>query len=110
MSLGRQCMGGDVAVLTCDLQEGFDDDTVAIYIHGKRVFRQRHVTTMRMLGLARSFQIEAKEGFAILMILVETRELLWTDQLAVSDDVHLGISIVAGTLDVFRSDKALGYA
>jgi hypothetical protein len=99
-----------VAFLACDLQEGFDDDTVAVYMHGKRVFHKRHVTTMRLLGLAHSFQLTVEDGPTILMVVVATRKLLWTDRLTVGGEMHLGISIVDGALDVFRSDKALGYA
>jgi len=99
-----------LATLGFDFQEGFDDDTVAVYVDGERVFRRAHVTTQRLLGLAHSFHLERAEGPVMLLVLVETRRLIWSARMRVAADVYLGISVVDGQLDVFRADKGFGYA
>ena len=99
-----------MGILSVDLQEGFSDDTVVLHLNGEEVYRQEHVATMRILGLADSFTTNIEEGPATLDIAVETQGIARTVPLDVTGDIYLGVSLVAGDLETFVSSEALGYA
>ena len=93
-----------------DLQEGFSDDVVEIYVNGTKVLEKEGVTTKRMLGLALSSEIEVPDGALDIEVRVPTKNLAKTFSVASSDTSNLGISIQNGELKSITSKKRFGYA
>ena len=99
-----------MVTLTIDLQEGFQEDKVVLYVNGEEVYRKDQVRTKRLLGMAGSFTTEVETGSVNVEIRVETKHLAKTIPLEISDDTYLGISIVNGVIDHIVSDEPFGYA
>jgi len=97
------------ALLSVDLQEGFDNDTVIIRLNGQEVYREDGVATMRVLGLADTFSTAAEPGPATLEVVVESRGLAQTIPLEIGDHTHVGLSIVKGGIEAIASSEAFGY-
>jgi hypothetical protein len=101
--------GGEMVTLTIDLQEGFRDDKVVLYVNDKEVYRKNQVRTKRLLGMAASFTAEVETGPVNVEIRVETQDLAETLPLQVSSDTYLGISVVNGMIDSIVSEEPFGY-
>ena len=93
-----------------DLQEGFTNDVIEIYVDGVKVLEKDGVTTKRMLGLALSSEIEVPEGTVNIEVKVPTKNLSKTFSVATSDTPNLGISIHNGELKSITSKRRFGYA
>ena len=93
-----------------DLQEGFNNDVVEIYVNGAKVLEKEGVTTKRMLGLASSSEIDVPDGALDIEIKVPTKNLSKTFSVDSSDIPNLGISIHNGELKIITSKKRFGYA
>ena len=93
-----------------DLQEGFTNDAVEVYVNGAKVLEKEGVTTKRMLGLALSAEIEVPDGALDVEVKVPTKNLAKTFSVESSDTPNLGISIHNGELKSITSKKRFGYA
>jgi hypothetical protein len=93
-----------------DLQEGFNNDVVEIYVNGEKVLEKEGVTTKRMLGLASSSEIDVPDGALDIEVKVPTKNLAKTFSVKSSDTPNLGISIQNGELKSITSRKRFGYA
>jgi hypothetical protein len=93
-----------------DLQEGFSDDAVEIYVNGAKVLEKQGLTTKRMLGLASSSEIDVPDGSLDIEVKVPTKNLAKTFSVESSDTPNLGISIHNGELKSITSKKSFGYA
>ena len=93
-----------------DLQEGFTNDVVEIYVNGAKVREWEAVTTKRMLGLAASSEIGVPDGALDIEVKVPTKNLAKTFSVESSDTPNLGISIQNGELKSVTSRKRFGYA
>ena len=93
-----------------DLQEGFTDDDVEIYVNAAKVLEKEGVTTKRMLGLASSAEIDVPDGAFVIEVKVPTKNLSKTFSVESSDIPNLGISIHNGELKIITSKKRFGYA
>jgi len=93
-----------------DLQEGFNNDRVEIYVNGVKVLEKEGVTTKRMLGLALSSEIEVPDGALDIEVRVPTKNLAKTFSVGSSDTPNLGISIHNGDLKSITSKRRFGYA
>ena len=93
-----------------DLQEGFSNDAVEVYVNGAKVLEKEGVTTKRMLGLALSAEIEVPDGALDVEVKVPTKNLAKTFSVDSSDTPNLGISIHNGELKSITSKKRFGYA
>ena len=93
-----------------DLQEGFTNDVVEIYVNGAKVREWEAVTTKRMLGLAASAEIDVPGGALDIEVKVPTKNLAKTFSVESSDTPNLGISIQNGELKSITSRKRFGYA
>lgn len=93
-----------------DLQDGFDDDVVEIYVNGEKALQKEGVTTRRIVGLALSSEIEVSDGTNDIEIRVPTRNLSNTFSVDTSETPNLGISIRDGELKSITSTKRFGYA
>jgi hypothetical protein len=93
-----------------DLQEGFNNDVVEIYVNGQKVLEREGVTTKRVLGLALSSEIEVPDGPVDIEIKVSTKNLSKSFSINASDTPNLGISIQKGELKSITSKRRFGYA
>jgi hypothetical protein len=93
-----------------DLQEGFNNDVVEIFVNGQSVLQREGVTTKRMLGLALSAEVEVPDGPVDIEIKVPTKNLSKTFSIKASDTPNLGISIQNGELKSITSRRRFGYA
>lgn len=92
------------------LQDGFEDEAVVIKLNGKEVFRQADVKTKRQIGKACSFEVESEPGQADIEITLPWRKLSDHIKLKVSDEIHLGISVVDGKIEHRISTEPFRYA
>ena len=90
-----------------DLQDGFKNDRVELYVNGVKVFEEQGVTTRRQLGFALSSEIDVPAGPLELEIRIPTRQLSKTISV---DTPNIGISIRNGAIEVITSGKRFGYA
>lgn len=90
-----------------DLQDGFNNDRVELYVNGVKVFDEEGATTKRQLGFALSSEIDVPPGTIELEIRVPTRNLAKTISV---DAPNLGISIRNGEIEIITSGKRFGYA
>ena len=93
-----------------DLQEGFKDDLVEMYVNGEKVVEREGVTTKPTLGFALSREIDVPEGTVEIEIKVPTQNLSKVFSVDTSETPHLGISIQNGELTSITSRKRFGYA
>ena len=93
-----------------DLQEGFSNDAVEVYVNGAKVLDKEGVTTKRMLGLALSSEIDVPDGAVAIEVKVPTKNLAKTFAVESSDTANLGVSIHNGELKGITSKKRFGYA
>lgn len=93
-----------------DLQDGFDDDVVEIYVNGEKALQKEGVTTRHVVGLALSSEIEVSDGINDIEIRVPTRNLSNTFSVDTSETPNLGISIRDGELKSITSTKRFFYA
>ena len=96
--------------LGIDLQSGFSDDTVALEINGKEIFRIEHVKTRGPLGFAHSFTSMLETGTISVRVNVITRNLELTLDFHISNDLYLGFSIMDGFIHHIFSNVPFGYA
>jgi hypothetical protein len=97
-------------ILKIDLQDGFVNDEVQIRVNGKPVLDQKSTTTERRLGLADSAEVPVALGQSDVEISSPSRGLQWREQIEVSDDLHLGVSIENGHVRCCQSKTPFGYA
>lgn len=90
-----------------DLQDGFNNDRVELYVNGVNVFAEKGVTTRRQLGLALSSEVDVPAGTLELEIKIPTRKLSKTISV---DTPNIGISIRNGAIEIITSGKRFGYA
>jgi hypothetical protein len=93
-----------------DLQDGFENDDVEIYVNGEKALHKEGVTTRRVLGFALSFEVEAPDGHLAIEIKVPTKNLSQTFPVNTFDTPHVGISIQNGELKIITSKRRFGYA
>ena len=93
-----------------DLQEGFSNDAVEVYVNGTKVLEKEGVTTKRMLGLALSSKIDVPDGAFAIEIKVPTKNLAKTFSVESFDTANLGVSIHNGELKIITSKRRFGYA
>ena len=93
--------------LSIHLQDGFDDDEVAILIDGEERARRSGVTTKRLYGLAETIELPAS-GRVTLEIRV--RNLSKTLEPDVTRDVFVGVSLQNGGIQTVVSVEPYGYA
>jgi len=97
-------------VITVDLQDGFQGDTVFLHLGGREVLRADGVNTRFQTGFARSITIQGEAGAARLQVSVPDRGLRQELDLDLRRPVFLGISLTTeGTLRCRVSQEPFGY-
>ena len=93
-------------MLTIDLQEGFDGESVAVRVGEQVVFEADEVTTNPVIGLADSIVVEVDTGPQTVVVEVGADQTLATD-VDVNADLFIGFNIDSG--EVIESDQPFGY-
>ncbi len=96
-------------MLTIDLQEGFNNDSLLIRINDEDVFQAEEVTTRLLLGLARSIESNIPIGLTKVEIIIQSQELEKIVELDVKNDTFLGISIQDSDISHIVSDVPFRY-
>ncbi len=91
------------------LEDGFDNDAVAIRIAGDEVFRKTDVTTRTQISLADSFEAEAAEGPVEVEVEIPSRGIRETITVDPRDRPFVAISLREGRITA-RFPEQLGYA
>lgn len=95
-----------MASLHIDLQDGFAEDLVIVWVNGIQAFRKEGVTTSLLLGYADSSQTQMPEGPANVEVIVPSRNL--SKNISVRKP-FLGISIREGEIDYIERGEPFGY-
>ena len=98
--------------LNIDLQDGFINDHVIIYIDAVEVFNRGAINSNKMLGLAEQFQTSCQGRQALVNIKITNRNIEIEREVEIRLDhiTSLGISIVEGQLLIRESDTPFSYA
>lgn len=95
--------------LRIDLQDGFADDHVTIRVNGIERFRSEDVSTMLLVGMATSFEIEVEPGEVEVAVSVGSRGIEDTLRLELDADTYVGISLRDEAIETVVSDQPFGY-
>jgi hypothetical protein len=82
-----------MALLHIDLQEGFFEDTVAVFVNGNETYRKAGVKTRVQIGLAESLKVEVSEERVQVRVSLPLKNLSEAVEIQVSTDVYLGVSL-----------------
>jgi len=93
-----------------DLQDGFVDDCVEVYMGEDKTLEQEHVTTHLMLGKAASFELPLPRGPVSLTVSVPTQALSAIVDLEAQENTYLGLFVEEGQLKHAISSVRYGYA
>lgn len=97
------------AVLHVALQDGFDDEPVAVLVNDEEVYRRADVKTDYRISLADSFEIPLPASPFVVTVRLPARSL--TDSVTVEADatIYVGVSCRDGALLFRTSDRPFGY-
>jgi hypothetical protein len=99
-----------MAQLTAHLLDGFDHDRVVLTLDGQVADAADDVTTLLLIGAAEAtLSAAVADGRATVGLEIQTRGLARAQELDLQGDVHLLVSIQAGSLGWVASDTAPGY-
>jgi len=96
--------------LNIDLQDGFINDHVIIFVDTVEVFNQGSIKSNKMLGLAVQFHTTCQGRRALVGIKVTNRNIEREVEISLDHITALGISIVDGELLIRESDTPFAYA
>jgi hypothetical protein len=80
--------------LVINLQEGFTDDMVVLRVNNKEVFRQEHITSNILIGLATVFTMQATSGEVHVDVIIPSKDLVDNYKFIIESKAYLGISII----------------
>jgi len=100
---------GGVAVLTVDLQDGFEGDEVIVRVDGKPVYHEPQVSTLTMIGRATGFTAETSQSPVDVEVDLPKRQLTDRFSVDVTATPHVGISVSGDQLTHRLSSEAFGY-
>ena len=99
-----------MALLHIDLQDGFFEDTVVVFVNGEEKYRKSSVKTKVQIGLAESFELDVTEGRVSVRVSMPLRNLSESVEIQVSTDVYFGVSLsTGGKLICYTSDQPFRY-
>jgi hypothetical protein len=91
-----------VPTVTVDLQEGFEEDSVEVWLGGECRWRGDSVTTNLVISLAASVPLDVEPGEHELRVTVPSRRLDTTLRVDVVGDVSLAANVEEGRLRLER--------
>ena len=95
-------------LLRLDLQEGWEDDEVAVAVDGREAFRGR-VRTQLQIGLAKLVELNVENGVRLIPIEVPGRGVRQELRAAVAGPTYLALSLEGGSLRHQLSTEMFGY-
>jgi hypothetical protein len=99
-----------VAVVSIELQDGFQDDEVICTLDGREVARRTGVQTDLRISRADAIPIEVPPGAHVLGVAVPTRGLASEVQVEVEQrELYVVVRVLDGRLHAAVSDAAPGY-
>jgi hypothetical protein len=98
-----------LAILTIDLQDGYDNDEVVILINGEERYRNGSLRTDYAIGLAQSIQLGVPEGALQLRVNIPTRKLIADRPLDIAADVFVGVSLLNDAISFRVSEERFSY-
>jgi len=96
--------------LNIDLQDGFINDHVIIFVDTVEVFNQGSIKSNKMLGLAGQFHTTCQGRRALVSIKVTNRNIEREVEISLDHITALGISIVDDQLFIRKSNTPFAYA
>ena len=98
-------------MLTIDLRETFEGDTVEIWLDGEKVRVEHDVRTRMQIGLARSLQLELPRPRCRVEVRLPARGAHAAIEIDSARTPHLGVALDRiGVLTLHPSAEAFGYA
>ena len=99
----------DTSHLLCiDLQDGFHDDTVRIRVNNQLLAEKENVTSSPLTGIATYLETTVQGTFR-LEVAVVSQGLTTQKTMQIATDTYVGVSIMAGRLDVIIRQEPFGY-
>ena len=100
---------GNTSHLLCiDLQDGFSDDVVRILVNNQLLAEKKNVTSSPLTGIATYLETKV-QGTLKLEVAVVNRGLATQRSMQITTDTYVGVSIMAGGLDVIIRNEPFGY-
>jgi hypothetical protein len=96
-------------LLDIALQEGFENDVVAIRLNGKEVYSKPRVSTRRPIGFADSYETDVDGGAIKVTLELPQRPLFASRVLQVTGPTYVGVSVTAEGLQFDLSEEPFGY-
>jgi len=96
-------------LLDIALQEGFENDLVAIRLNDKEVFSKPQVSTQRQIGFADSYETDVDGGAIKVTLELPQRPLSASRVLQVTGPTYVGVSVTAEGLQFDLSQEPFGY-
>lgn len=96
------------AQVQVDIQNGFKENEVTVYVDGQRRFSKK-ITTNQTTGLAERLEFEWKKPEFMLGIALENEKKEWRCRVNLKDGIHLGVSRLEGRIHVQQSSFPFGY-
>jgi hypothetical protein len=98
-----------MAVLSVALGEGFDGDSVVVYVDGRRVLEREGVSTRTQIGLAESFEVRVDGDAAVVDVQVPSRRAARRIEPRLADRLYLDISLEGDDVVFRTSEEPFGY-
>jgi len=92
------------------LHDGFDGDTVVITVNGTQVFRREGVSTDYRVSLAGQHEVTVDEGPVMVEVALPERQISSSENLAMTGDLSLGVSLEGTDIRFRQSSERFGYA
>lgn len=102
-------MGDSKALIRIDLQKGFKDDVVIVKVNQKEFFRKEGLSTMAVLGVADSFEVDVPKGTYSIEVSLPLRNIHGEIRLDASKTAFLGVSIEGERVNYNISQKEFTY-
>ncbi len=96
-------------MLHVDLQEGFENDAVLLRLDDRTIYEQTGVSTDMRTNRADAVEVPLVAGSSTLSVSLPDRDIAGSIVLALSDSLHVGISIQEGSVKFTVSDQPFGY-
>ncbi len=95
--------------LRIDLQDGFDNDSVVVFLGETEIFRKDKITTDLSISLADNFKVDIKKGKYSLRVEIPTRMVSRSKDYDIQTDLFIGVSLKHQMIDFIDSTKELKY-
>ena len=96
-------------MLHVDLQEGFENDAVLLRLDDRTIYEETGVSTDMRISRADSIEVPLAAGSSTLSVSLPDRDIAGSIVLALSDSLHIGVSIQEGSVKFTVSDQPFGY-